>query len=693
MRKHIILLAFVALFGACETAELAPRTNPRFSMAYIQEVDASGAQFASNIYDFGSEEILEYGFLYSNHGLPRFDNSEVIRKAGKPDKHFVLKGEHSMVNGRTYHVVAFLQTSSELVFSAPQSFVSQGAAGFIFEKMEYKEPVFFGDTIMVYGSNFSNNIANYLVTFQHKEAKVIDVQNDSFKFIIPEFYDFNTYAPHQDIFPISIQILDKKVEMNLHIPFKDAEFDELEIQRIDYGGAVVISGKYLNDFNLKVIVLPQTPEWYHYSNVTIESADRQKIVFRPDPKNAGFENYVTVEIRGKQYNLGPAVFEYNPTEIDPGQHVKIAFDDYFTIKGRNFNYAAPFKHLAVINGQTFEVGPEASDSETLTLRLWRQGFNFSRINEFRIETNKKTSLNAVTIELTDPDIPFVRNTIPSMPFSSFLRLGNMTGFEGKGFALGNKEIFEIDIAQKIVNPIRALQIATNNLRFTFSIAHGDNWYIGGGQTSNLNPFNRAFYVFNLRSKEIRRLPDLPFNQWRPMFTHIVNNQMYLEGGFEPETGEDHGLRYKFDITTEKWTQLPDKVQKRGIVGRTVPFRYNGRYLAYGIPNEYGDEASGLYEFDVSTDSWNLIQRYSEVGRVGVKTDEVFLIGNKAILVGNGIFVLDLETLILNQVTNLSHPSYLTCQYDRNMAFMADGKIYIWDCEETFWEIDPERFEF
>lgn len=351
-----------------------------------------------------------------------------------------------------------------------------------------------------------------MVTFQHKEAKVIDVQNDSFKFIIPEFYDFNTYAPHQDIFPISIQILDKKVEMNLHIPFKDAEFDELEIQRIDYGGAVVISGKYLNDFNLKVIVLPQTPEWYHYSNVTIESADRQKIVFRPDPKNAGFENYVTVEIRGKQYNLGPAVFEYNPTEIDPGQHVKIAFDDYFTIKGRNFNYAAPFKHLAVINGQTFEVGPEASDSETLTLRLWRQGFNFSRINEFRIETNKKTSLNAVTIELTDPDIPFVRNTIPSMPFSSFLRLGNMTGFEGKGFALGNKEIFEIDIAQKIVNPIRALQIATNNLRFTFSIAHGDNWYIGGGQTSNLNPFNRAFYVFNLRSKEIRRLPDLPFNQ-------------------------------------------------------------------------------------------------------------------------------------------------------------------------------------
>jgi len=249
MRKQIILLVIVALVGACETAELAPRTNPRFSVAYIQDIDATGAQFASNIYDFGSEEISEYGFLYSIHELPRFDNSEVIRQAGKPEKHFVLKGEHSMVNGRKYQVVAFLQTASGVVFSAPQSFVSQGAAGFVFERMEYKEPMFFGDTITVYGSKFSNNGSNYSVTFQHKEAKVIDFQSDSFKFIIPEFYDFSTYAPDQDVVPISIQVLDKKVEMNLHIPFKDAEFDELEIQHIDYGGSVVISGNYLNDLN------------------------------------------------------------------------------------------------------------------------------------------------------------------------------------------------------------------------------------------------------------------------------------------------------------------------------------------------------------------------------------------------------------------------------------------------------------
>jgi hypothetical protein len=693
MKNILTLLVVAVILGGCETAELAPRTNPRFSVAYIQEIDDTGAQFASNIYDFGSEEILEYGFLYSNQGLPRFGNSEVIRQGGKPDKHFVLKGEHSMVKGRTYQVVAFLQTSSGMVFSAPQSFVSQGAAGFIFEKIAFKEPVFFGDTITVYGSNFSNNSSNYTVTFQQREAKVIDVQKDSFKFIIPEFYDFTTYGPHQDIFQLSIQILDKKAEMNLPIPFKNAEFDDLEIQRIDYGGTIEISGKYLNDLNLKVIVVPQSPEWIYNSNVTILSADQHRIVFRPDPKYVGLENFVTIEIRGKQYNLGRAVFEYNPTEINPGQHVKIAFDDYFTIKGRNFNVEAPHIHLAVINGQAFGVNPEASDSETLTLRLWRQGFNFSRINEFKIETNNKTSLNAATIEFTDPDIPFLKNTIPSMPFSNFLRNGNMTGFEGKGFALGNKEIFEIDIANKRVNPVRALQIATNSLRFTFSVAHGDNWYIGGGRTSNHNPFNRAFYVFNLRSKEIRRLPDLPLNQFRPQLAHVANDQLYLEGGFEPETGEDHGLRYKFDLATEKWTQLPDKVQKRGIVGRTIPFRYKGRYLAYGIPNEYGDDPSGLYEFDVSSDSWNLIQRYYQVGRVGVKTDEVFLLGNKAILVGNGIFVLDLETLIINQVTNLSHPSYLTCEYERNMAFMANGKIYIWDCEETFWEIDPERFEY
>lgn len=691
MRQVVFLLVVISL--GCESVELMPRINPRFSVAYIQEIDDSGAQFASTIYDFGSEEIEEYGFLYSENGLPRFDNAEVVKESGKPGKQFVLKGEHSMRIGKRYFVVAFLKTSSGYVFSEPYSFTSKGAAGFIYEKLVHNASIFFGDTLTVYGSNLSTNIANYEVTFHRKKATVIEVQQTYFKFTVPDFDDFSSDKAAEDVFLISIKIVDRTIVLNLQLPFRNPSFDDVEIQRIDYGGTLAITGKFLKDIHLKIAVTPYPLERIYGSNTTILSANAERIVFKPNPAIAGAENFVTLQIRGKQYDLGSTVFEYNPTEIDPDQHIQIGFDDYFTIKGRNFNPALASHHIGIINGQRFDFNYESSDGNSITLRLWRQGFNFSRINEFYIKTNEQLSQHAVRLELTDPDIPFLKNTIPSLRLRDFLFAGNMVSFEGKGFALGNKEIFEIDIEDKTINTVRALQIAATKLAYTFSVADGDNWYIGGGHTSNYNPFNRSFFVFNLRTREIRRLPDLPFNQWIPQFAHVVENNVYLEGGFEPDTGEDHQLRYKFDIRTEQWVRLPDKVSKRGIVGRTVPFRYNGKYFAYGVPTEYGDDGSALFEFDAAADTWRFIARYYEVGPVGVKADEVFLLGSKAILVGNEVFVLDMETLQLRRVTNLAHPSYLTCQFERNMAFMANEKIYLWDCEETFWELDPERFRY
>ena len=141
MKRRIIFIGLLvlSLLNACEQEELSPRTNPRFSVAYIQELDDSGAEFASNIYDFGSDEITEYGFLYSLNDYPTLSNSEIVSQQGKPEKEFTLKAKHSLVKGKVYAVVAYIQTTSERVYSEPFGFVSQGAPGFIFEKFEYKK--------------------------------------------------------------------------------------------------------------------------------------------------------------------------------------------------------------------------------------------------------------------------------------------------------------------------------------------------------------------------------------------------------------------------------------------------------------------------------------------------------------------------------------------------------------------------
>ncbi|EPR69567.1 hypothetical protein [Cyclobacterium qasimii] len=127
MKRQFIfigLLLVISLLSACEQEELSPRTNPRFSATSIQSIDETGVEFISKIYDFGSEEIIEYGFLYSLNDYPIIENSEVISKVGKPENQFSMKVENSLAKGQNYYVVAFIQTSTERVYSEPIGFVS-----------------------------------------------------------------------------------------------------------------------------------------------------------------------------------------------------------------------------------------------------------------------------------------------------------------------------------------------------------------------------------------------------------------------------------------------------------------------------------------------------------------------------------------------------------------------------------------
>jgi hypothetical protein len=698
MKKHyifIVLLVLPLIIG-CEEEDLSPRTNPRFSVAYVQEIDESGAEFASNIYDFGSEEITEYGFLYSLEFFPVMDNSEVITMQGKPEKLFTLKAQHSLIKGKIYYVVAFVQTTSGRVFSEPYRFSSQGAPGFVYERMDYKSPVFYGDTITVKGSNLSQLISSYSIEFQNKEARVISVEESSFKFIVPEFYDFNTSENGPDYFDVTIQVLDKKLEMNINIPFQNAEFQDMETQFIDYGDPIEIFGNYLKDPHLKIVTGTDVPESIYANNVTIETAEEDKVVFTPNPKYAGLHKYLTFEIRGKLYPLGTRVFGYNPTEIIPGQHLLIKPFEDFTIKGQNFNTKALNTHIAIVNGFPVTLEGSTTDSESLTFRIRINdlGTSFNRSNnELKIKTLGNYSKEAITFEFTNPDFPYLENSYAALRPSGYWALGNMVGFNEKGFALGNNEIFEFDVENKKVDFVHRLPIETSQLGFTFGVIQGENWYLGGGRIGDERKVNPSFFVFNLRTKQSRRLPDLPFYEMESKLVHAVNGYLYFEGGIVPETGNDHKKRYKFNLQTEKWTRLPDKEIGREVFGRTIAFGYNGNQLAIGDPDGSLNRRTGIFNFDPIKETWKLIKQIDGFGYAGVKTDQVFVIGNTAFLLGNRMHVLNLENYEIRSVTNFAFPDLLNHNFDRNMAFMSKDKIYILDVNSNLWEIDLEKLEY
>lgn len=315
MKRQVLFIAFIALLAstfltACHQEELTPRTNPRFSETSVQKIDETGVEFACNIYDFGSEEIIEYGFLYSLNDYPIMENSEIISQVGKPENQFSLKVEQSLIKGANYAVVAFIQTSTERVYSKPIGFVSQGAPGFVFEKLVYKSPIYYGDTITVLGSNLSPLEDRYAVKFQTQAAEILDIDEYSFKFIVPEFFEFNTSGNGLDYFDIILQVLDKTIPLNVEIPFQDPVFQDQPTQYIDLGKSVEILGNYLNDANMKIITSDNIPERIYSSNVTIDYVGNEKIVFRPKPYPSESNKHLTLEIRGKLYSLGTNVFEF-----------------------------------------------------------------------------------------------------------------------------------------------------------------------------------------------------------------------------------------------------------------------------------------------------------------------------------------------------------------------------------------------
>lgn len=692
MVKGCYFLPFLVLIlcgiNACEEAELSPRTNPRFSVAFVQEIDNTGAQFSANIYDYGSETISEYGFLYSTEAVPRFDNSEVVKGSGKPDRSFSLKATHSMVSGNTYFVVAYLKTTNDVVFSQPYEFKSLGSAGFVFEKFEHKEQIYFGDTIKVLASNLSQTASLYSVHFDRLPVAIGEITDDYFTFIIPSQLPSKSAWSWDTPYHISIEIAKKKMEFEVFLPFAEAEFTPLPVQYIDFGGTVRLKGRYLRDGDISIYTSTKPGDTYGHMATILHNGD-DSIAFQAGDYPG---EHVNVTIRGKKYNLGPDVFKLNPTEPYPGQQITTSYYSSFAIKGSNFNVGQPSLHQGVIDGQEVFMDAYTEDKESLTITLYSGDAIFGRTAKFQLTTLGKTSQNHVTLTFTDVALPVMKSNSVSSEAWQGIFTGNVASYQGMGYMVDNRHIYEVDPTKKIIRQILALPTSYQHLGYSFSVAQGEKLYFGGGGSYYDSDRNRRFFEFNMRTRQLRRLPDLSAEQALPLFVHIDNNYLYIEGANPVqgiEAGYDSGLRFKFDLRQEKWTPLEDKRELRTVTGRTLAFDYGAKHLAVGNPDGTGDEGAGLYEFDRSTERWRLVKY---LGMPSLLAHEVFVINNKAYLLSNDLKELNLETWELKTVANVSS-DLINCSGARIPAFIAHGKIYIYDCANLIHELDPTYFKY
>lgn len=678
----ILLIVSVLLFACNENDEVVPRSNPRFSVTYVQEISATGAEFFANVYDFGSDEILEYGFVYRKEGEPRIGTGEVVKAAGKPADSFKLVGDHSMIKGQRYYVVAFITTSKTTIYSQSISFTSQGSEGFLFEKLTGGPEVYYGDTLTIYGSRFSTDQANYEVKVNAGIARVIDLKKDSFKIIIPEDLGFGNTYDYDGKIVLNIKILDKSLEIFPDVKFYDPVFYDSE-KELKYEEKFYIKGKYLRDGNSQLFYLNQ--------NLDVESRSDTMLVFKPNVNFETIQPEFVIYIRGKGYEVKNTV-RIERTEVLPNQQFKMGPPSTnILIKGSNFNslnlYHNTFISDLDVRQQQFQM-TGATPTEAKVLVYDTDLVPNPRFFKVWAFNGGVKSTNFVTVENTHPVLAYMRTL--NFPFNATAE-GRSVGWRDKGIWLLDGKITEVDVRNKTGRTLKSVDIDQGNIASSFAVIHQDVIYFAGKSNVIANTQGR-FYSYDLNAGTLQELPAIPSKASTPRAVFVSGGYLYFGGGYyRDEMGvQKVSEGYRFNLASKVWSDWTKKFPLTDYWDFESTFVHKGQ--VYGLVNEISGSdklATRLMRFDNAQEDWVELAKYAYLGYAN---------GNNAFSIGDQVHVfLNGNLHTINMQTYQQTKSKRVSLYDRGYTgppflFLSEEKIYYADYSDfVIRQIDPAYF--
>ena len=687
-RVLALLVLTVSFFYSCQKDEdVKPATNPRFSVAFIQEIDASGVQFAANVFDFGSDEILEHGFVYSQTSTPRVGNDEVVSQIGKPSEFFELKGTHSMRVGEKYQVAAFMKTSKGIVYSEVIAFVSKGSSGFIFEKIETPAEVYFGDTIKVSGNNFSKILSNYEVRVLGVSAQVIEVSENGFSFVLPGLFKFGEKQVVSGLYDIEISVAGKVMELEYPLNFRQASFQIDPNQIINYEDTVKIEGSYLLSESVQVKYLLENGEEYL---LPIVDFSESQIRFKPIAKFSGPNPEIQVTVRGKKYNLSNS-FKLKAPEVDPGQVFSKNLNNVFTVSGKNLNIHFPeWNSISFtksdLNYQIFSVSPTTLN---FVVSAGESQYIPRDIEIFFNNAGQK-SVNSAKVGFTDPILPFMN---AREIFKEDAGVGGGVSMGDYGY------FFRVHSVYKFTPSTRKMEFVAENknpevyLANIFTLKSPNGKIYSGGHADNVFLFQSSpeMFEFDPANNTIVRLPKIPSDVIKPQFVYATDRYLYYEGGYKivpnEETVEVRD-RWRFDFSSKIWEKLSIQTEINDYSFGFKSFWYNGKLYKIGL-----DQGSGgsnvLKEFDPILETWIIKTKLSYSGQI--YTEVIPIIGSDAFLGSiNQIIKLNLDTFQESIVQNIND-QYTEIGFSPYQIMPINGKLYSTYFGYSIVEFDPAYF--
>lgn len=677
MKKRIVLLIYLLIgLASCTEEEVIPRTNPRFSVALVQSINESGAEFSANIFDYGSEEIFEYGFVYGKNSLLSDPDTEVVSAQGRPPVEFKLKAVKGLKRGDMYTVAAFVKTTSGIVYSQSKLFRSEGSIGFIIDKIISPEEVYFGTELTFEVKNLPRNLSKVKVYFEGYQTELLNINENGFRIKIPEKFEFDQERAKDNRFIIKITSGENELEFEKVLNFKKPTFNLTPNNRFNYSEGILIEGENLRDIN--VVATYRNADGASF-NLDVIKAEDNLIHLKTNAFFTEEKPVLVFKIRGLEYEIANS-FSLNPTIISPNQ------EDYFdgwykdiVIKGENFNPNHPSFNKVGITGSNYHVLKivEAS-SNHLKVEVRPSRGTFDRTLSIFSQMGSGMSQNAFMLKINIPELPYLE--LPYGFLNDITSIG--LSYQEKGYFIGSNGIFEFSGEQELPAKI------FGNLPF-YSYAPIKYATAGEGKIF-LSDGNRLF-SFDLQTKQLEQLPDIPNESSNELGIFVEGGYLYseygaIEEGFSRESAKK---RFRFNLSTKVWQELPSHALDSIFISNKT-FRFNGELYIYRIAISDNGSSVFIERFNAQTASWSLATK-TDYGYLPITTNEIYVLGDKVYFPAlSNSFIWEPQQNRLRRIENFWFGTW-----PKN-GFKIKNKIYQFNRileQSIMFQIDPVYFKF
>lgn len=661
--KYTLILIAISFLVNCEKYEVTSRDYPRVSTLAVDNITEEGATFNAEFKLRGEFEVVNYGFVWSTLENPTIDDSDrVVYAENIQSNTFSQRIETTLKKENIYNVRAFVKTKDYLIYGENIEFYSRGSNGP--ELLDFSPKIgHVGDTIKLKATSFGRVKNNVKVKINQTYVDIAKFDEKEISIVIP-----NSHTEEKS--KISVDLAFNTSIYNELFTLYKPTINNIYPAAIKFGTEVTIEGENFNP-NLNFV------------SVVFKSANGSLF---PAEITSGSENQLKVLVPNgidtKQCKIDVIM---NNNEISHDQiltFIDPVINSFFpltgktlselTIEGENFNPIAD-KNIVYIDGYPTEV--VSSEINKLTVIIPDQFKHIYSNRDVTISVEVLSTQTQATNQFKITDKWFRLNDLPFFCNDTYMWKG--LSLNNEGHVLLTREHWKYDPQ---TNKWSELKEFPDQYRFDPGIFSANNkiYLVSGKHKNEVETYYaNDFWEYDNSTDSWTKKEDFPGHARSLSASFSIGSNGYIVAGYFPYSttyGDNYNDDWKFDTTTEKWSNISNYPLSRHLWGvNNFSTTQMGDEVYIGLGHQI---ENNIYKYSESSNVWTKIIDYPLTSSNEYSQHEnglAFTVDNQ-VFFGSGTYAEELWKL---DGTNwISYESKITVGRNGGFNFVIDNIVYV-----------------